>query len=72
MKGELGGKIIAKFVGLRLKTYSYLLDEGSEKKHKKVCHKERRLKFENYSNCLKAIQLINKINHLKKKIIRNL
>ena len=26
MKGGLGGKIMTKFVGLRTKTYSYLID----------------------------------------------
>ena len=30
MNGELGGKIMTKFVGLRVKTYSYLIDDGSE------------------------------------------
>ena len=29
-KDELGGKIVTKFVGLRTKTYSYLIDDGSE------------------------------------------
>ena len=32
MKDELGGKIMAKFVWLRAKTYSYLTDDGSEDK----------------------------------------
>ena len=32
MKGELGRKIMKKIVGLRVKTYSYLLDDGSEDK----------------------------------------
>ena len=34
-----------KFVGLRAKSYSYLIDDGSEdkqtKRHNKVCHKKK-------------------------------
>ena len=30
VKDQLGGKIMIKFVGLRAKTYSYLIDEGRE------------------------------------------
>ena len=44
MKEELGGKIMAKFVGFRAKTYSYLIDGNSEEKskmHKKLCYKEK-------------------------------
>ena len=36
VKGELGGKIMTKFAGLRAKTYSYLTDDGCEKKKKKA------------------------------------
>ena len=45
IKDELGDKIATKFVRLRAKTYSYLIDDGSEdkknKRHKKVCHKKK-------------------------------
>ena len=40
-KGELGGKIILEFIGLRIKTYAYYMDDDSKKKkstrNKKVC-----------------------------------
>ena len=54
-KDELGGKIMKEFVGLRAKTYSYLMDDDSE--HKKAkgtkkCVIKRRLIFENYTDCL--------------------
>ena len=51
MKDELGRKIMTKLVGLRAKTYIYLIDDGSEdKKAKDIrrCIKKRKLKFENY------------------------
>ena len=32
MKDELGAKILTKFVGLRTKTYSYLIDDGNKDK----------------------------------------
>ena len=66
MKNELGGKILTKFVGLKVKTYSYLIDHGSEDKKAKSEKEKKKLKFENYKNCLEATQLENKINHLEK------
>ena len=35
MKDQLGGNIMTKFVGLRAKTYSYLIDDVSEDKKAK-------------------------------------
>ena len=58
-----------KFVGLKTKAYSYLINDGSEDKKPKgtkKCVIKRKLKYENYKNRLKATQLENKINHLEK------
>ena len=32
MKAELGGKIMTEYAALRLKTYSYLMDDGNSDK----------------------------------------
>ena len=53
MKDKLGGKIMIKFVGLRAKIYSYLIDDSSkDKKAKgtKNCVIKKKLKFKNYKN----------------------
>ena len=72
MKDESGGKIMTRFVGLRTKTCSFLIEDDSEDKKTKGTKKsviKRKLKFENYKNCVKATQLENKINHLGEKKI---
>ena len=69
MKDELGGKNMTQFVRLRAKTYSYLIDDGSEDQKAKgtqKCMIKRKLKFENYKNSLEATQLDNKIKYLQK------
>ena len=68
MKHELGGRSMTKFVGLRTKTYSCLIDDGSENKKEKGTKKcvIKKLTFENYINCLDATQLEREINYLEK------
>ena len=69
MKDELREKIMTKFVLLRPKSYSYLIDAGSEDNQAKPIKNftiKRKLKFENCKNCLEANQLENKISHLEK------
>ena len=63
MKDESGGKIMTEFVALRPKTYSYLMDDGgSDKKAKgtKKCVIKRRLKFNDYKDCLLNNEIILK------------
>ena len=56
------------FVGLRTKTYSFLIDDSSEDKKakdkSKICH-EGKLKCEDYKKILETNQLKNELNHLK-------
>ena len=83
MKDKLDRKIVTKFAGVGGNTYSYLIDDGNEDKKVKGTEKcviKRKLKYENYKNCLEATKLKNKIKYLEKnkinidsikKIIRN-
>ena len=55
---------------LRAKTYSYLKDNNDEDKKAKgtkKCVIKRRLKFQNYKNCLEAAQIERKIKYLENK-----
>ena len=55
MKDELGGKTMIEFATGGPKTYRYLMDDvGSDKKAKgiKNCVIKRRLKFNDYKDCL--------------------
>ena len=54
-KDELGGKNMKEFCALRAKTYTYLMDDDSEKKKAegvKRCVIKHRLMFENYKDSL--------------------
>ena len=64
MKYGLGGTIMKKFVGLRANAYSYLIDENKKAKTTKKSVIKRKLRFQNYKNCLEATQLDNIINLL--------
>ena len=62
MKDELG-KIITEFVTLKLKTYSYLTDDGKEDKKAKgtkKCVIKRMIKFDDYKNCLLKDEILLK------------
>ena len=63
MKDELGGKIITEFVTLRLKTYSFLINDCKEEKKAKgtkKCVIKRMIKFNDYKNCLLKDEVILK------------
>ena len=70
MKDELGGQIMKEFVGLRAKTYSYLIDDGCENKKSKGTKKyviKRELKFQDHKNFLNTAKVDRKLKHLEKK-----
>ena len=54
------------FVRLTAKTYSYLKDNNDEDKKAKECFINVKIKFEDYKNCLEAVQIENKISCLEK------
>ena len=63
MKDELGGKIMTECIALRPKTYLYLTDDCKEDrkaKGTKKCVIKRRLKFNDYKDCLLNNEIILK------------
>ena len=69
MVDKLGGKIMTNFVGLKVKSYSYLIDDDREAKIAKDAKKygiKRKFKFENYKNCLETNKLGNEIKNPEK------
>ena len=63
MKDELGGKQINEFAGPRPKTYSCIMDDGSEAKKAKgtkKCVIKRMLEFNDYKDCLLNDEIILK------------
>ena len=61
MKDELGEKIMTEFAALRPKVYSYLIDDGKNDKKAKGTKKyvvKRRLKFNDYKDCLLSNEII--------------
>ena len=60
MKDELGGKVMAEFIVLRSKTYSYLRndnDKNKKTKGTKKCVIKKNTEFEDYEYCLEVTQL---------------
>ena len=60
---------MSKSVVLRVETFSCLIAEGSKDqkaKRTKKCFIKRKLKFENYENCLNNNSTQEQINHLEK------
>ena len=66
---------MTKYASIIAKTFSYLIDDGSEDKKAKGTKKrkrKRKLKIKNYKNCLEATQLENEIKDLvsEKEVIK--
>ena len=59
MKDELGGKIMRKFVGLRAKIYSYLIDDGNEDEKGKGTKKCVIKRMMNYDKRMQSIDSID-------------
>ena len=67
MKDELGGQIMKQFFGLRARTYSYLKDNNDENikvKRGNKCNIKRKIKLQDYKNCLEGTEIDNNVNYL--------
>ena len=66
-KNKLSGQIMIEFVGLRAKTYSYLIDDDSEEKKGKGTKKcvIKKTNFENDKSFLDAAHFDNKMEKMK-------
>ena len=74
MKDELGGKIMTEFAAIRPKTYSYVMDDGNsdrKAKRKKIWAKKRRLKFNDFKDCLLNNEIILKSQQRLKREAHN-
>ena len=72
MKNESGEQIMKKFLGIRAKTYSQLTENNDENKKAKDTKKsvlKRKLKFQDYKNCLNIAKIDGKLKYLEKKKI---
>ena len=68
MKDELGGEFMTKDWTKSWTKSKNVIDDNSEEEKAEGTTKsviKRKLKFENYENCLEATQLENKIDHLE-------
>ena len=72
MKDELGEKIKTKFVGLRAKTYSYLIDDGSEDKKKENAQKRHKKKIFDNLKIIKSLKIIKTVWKQFKLIIKKI
>ena len=73
-KDELGGKIITEVVPPRPKTWSYLIDDGSEHKKAKGIEKaviKNRIMFENFKDCLFNNKIMRKLQQTFRSYLHN-
>ena len=65
MKNELVGRIMREFVALRPRC---IIIWQMTRRQEDKGHKKRRIKFEDYKNCLKNNKILKSDSHLQKKL----